>query len=149
VVSQIKPTREELQALVECVGEKAKEEPVVLTGCFEIAELVSQSLDKLHVEHKRVAGSVKTFLRKKEVVHCWVEVGDMVIETNPSQTLGVDPGLLLVMRKAIWQDLLEGKEEPVGFHWAGLTEAGRQFYDKAAGNVVMCFRGKGIGPGRW
>jgi len=140
-------TREELQELAECVGERAKAQPVVLTGCFEIAELMSQALSKLDIEHKKVAGSAKTFPGKKEIAHCWVEVENMVIETNPSQTLGIDPGRLLVMKTSTWRDLLEGKEEPVGFHWTGLTEAGRRFYDKEAEAVVRCFRGKALSKG--
>jgi len=131
-----------LRGIVECLAPKIRENPVVYGGCVESGTLISRVLDKLGIRHQRVYGKVKTLLEKKEIQHCWIETDECIIETNPSQILGIDAGAL-ALKKDTWNELTEAKEEDAFFpEEMLLTPAGKRFYDQEADQVLRCFRGK-------
>lgn len=84
---------EKLRKLTDCLGPKIMENAVVYRGCVESGQLISITLNKLGIHHRRVSGKVKSLPEKKELQHCWIETDDFIIETNPSQILGIGVGL--------------------------------------------------------
>jgi len=117
------------------------ENEVVYRGCVESGQLISITLNKLGINHRRVSGKVKSLPEKKELQHCWIETDDFIIETNPSQILGIGVGAL-TLTKDTWRELTEPKEGESLFSGPSLTEAGKRFYDAEAEQVLRCFRGK-------
>lgn len=133
---------ERLRKITQCLGPKIMENAVIYRGCVESGYLTSAVLEKLGIHHVKVYGKVKSLLEKKKLQHCWIETEDAIIETNPSQILGIDAGAL-AMKKETWHELTEAEEEEAFFpEEFGLTEAGRHFYNEAADQVIRCFRGK-------
>lgn len=131
----------ELDKLCRCLESKMKSEPIIFTGCAEGSILITRVLEKLKIPHKRVFGRVKT-ADNKEVSHCWVEVGDTVIEPNPSQVLGINKRILPIKKEA-WEQITEGVEKPDIID-VGLTPAGQTFYSKEAEMVVRCYKTSGL-----
>lgn len=132
---------EKLREITDCLGPKIMENAVVFRGCVESGHLVSTTLNKLGISHRRVYGKVKSLPDRKELDHCWIETDDFVIETNPSQILGIDVGAL-ALKKDTWRELTEPQEAESFFVEVPLTPAGKRFYDTQAEQVLRCFRGK-------
>jgi len=137
----------ELRKLIKCASPRIRSEPIIYAGCLESSMLLTRILDKLNVPYQRAFGTVETS-QGEQVHHCWLEVGDVVLETNPSQVLGLPAGAL-AMEKSTWQELSKAKPEadifPQRFE---PTPAGKQFYDKAAESIIRCFKGKEDKP-KW
>lgn len=102
--------------------------------------LIGRVLDRLGMPYQRKFGKVRT-IRGERVYHCWLETNDVVIETNPSQILGLPKGALAI-EKDIWQRLTEPKEEPGILPEIVPTEAGKVFYEREAEQILQCYRGK-------
>lgn len=133
-------TIEEVHKLVECAQDKIKSNPVVYAGCVESSHLLGKALDKLGISWERKFGQVRT-IGGETVYHCWLETNDIVIETNPSQILGLDRGALAI-EKEIWQRLTGAKEESQILPRIEPTPAGHRFYEREAEQILLCYRGK-------
>lgn len=130
-----------LRNLIECAEGKIKSNPTVYAGCTESGILLGKVFDKLGIKWERKFGEVST-VEGKRVYHCWLEANDIVIETNPSQILGLPKGALAV-HKDLWQKVTEPKEEIEIFpHAVEPTPAGHRFYDREAEQILQCYRGK-------
>lgn len=129
---------EELRQIISCAGTKIRSEPSIYSGCLESAHLLGLVLDKLNVPYKRGFGTVE-LSKDERVHHCWIEVGDVVLETNPSQVLALPVGAVAI-DKGQWQKLTNAKEEEDIFpqRFESLTPEGKKFYDKEAESVIMC-----------
>jgi len=134
-------TLDELRDLMRCASPKIRAEPEIYAGCVQSALLLTVLLNKLDASWKRGYGKVKT-IKGDEIGHCWIEVDDVILETNPSQVLGLDEGAL-AMKKGKWLKATEAKEEehlyPEIFQ---PTEAGKRFYNAEAEQILKCYRGK-------
>jgi len=129
----------ELRELSKCASRQVQQEPAVYTGCAPVSSLLETLLNEMGVAHRRVFGVVETN-RKEKVGHSWIEVGDVVLETNPSQVLGLDYGVM-AMAKDTWVSMTNPKEsvhpcpeilQP--------TDAGRKFYQEQAKDIISCLR---------
>lgn len=130
----------EVHSLIECAEGKIRSNPVVYAGCAESSVLLGKTLDKLGVPWERKFGQVTT-IRGEIVYHCWLETNDIVIETNPSQILGLPKGALAI-EKDIWQRLTKPKEKTEILPRIEPTPAGHRFYETEADQILRCYRGK-------
>lgn len=139
------PSIKEVHELIECAEEKIKRDPVIFVGCVESSTLLGKVLDKAGIPWERKFGQVRT-IRGEVVHHCWLETKDIVIETNPSQVLGLDKGALAI-EKDIWERLTRPREEPEILPRIEPTEAGHRFYEREAEQILQCYRVKKAGTG--
>lgn len=142
----------DLDAFLACAESPILGEPLVFVGCLEITQLLVRAMKKSTFTPKAYCGIVKAkTIPDKKIAHCWVEEGDKVIETNPSQILG-SKDTLTKMKKDDWIRLTE-PESIVPFerdHLSIPTPAGEKYYNSLAENVALCFnrrkRGLWVGP---
>jgi len=134
------PAIEDVHNLMECAQGKIRANPTVYAGCTQSAVLLGKVFDKLGIPWERKFGQVTT-IRGERIHHCWLETNDIVIETNPSQILGIDKGALGI-EKELWQRLTRPREETQILPRVEPTEAGHRFYDREADQILQCYRGK-------
>ena len=130
----------DVRNLIECAQGKIRSNPVVYAGCTQSSVLLGKLLDRLGIPWERKFGQVRT-IRGEIVYHCWIETPDAVIETNPSQILGMDKGAL-AMKKKMWQKVTKPREEREILPLVEPTEAGHRFYDREVEQILQCYRGK-------
>jgi len=133
-----------------CAKEPIWREKVVIVGCQEVAELTRRALRKLGLEPRVYSSWVTTFDGKRQA-HVWVEVDDYIIETNPSQIMGVKYQLAPViwLPRKDWEPFTcPESREPFELV---LTSSGQRFFDKLADEIVKCIKSgvqiPGFNPG--
>jgi len=134
------PTIEDVHKLIECAQDKIRTNPIVYAGCAESSVVLGKLLDKLGIPWERKFGKVTT-IRHERIYHCWLETKDIVIETNPSQIIGIPKGALAI-EKDIWQRLTKPEEEPGILPRIEPTPAGHRFYDVEVEQILRCYKGK-------
>lgn len=144
IYSMEKNYRNMLSELVENIRDIIYREEVVLTGCNEISELVLRTLQKLGLEPKLKKSMVDTFDGKR-VSHVWVEVGDSIIETNPSQMFGIPYSVspIMLKSKVRWSERTNpGEVDPFEGIRFSLTQEGETYFDKLSDELVSMINEK-------
>jgi len=128
-----------LTSLVKCAQGIIYRERIVIVGCNEVSEMASRTLKKLGYEPIVYSAFVDSKVEKRRVGHTWVEVNNYVVETNPSQILGVGRYMAFIPRKK-WEHLTKpGVREinPEGKSLV-LTEMGEKYYNQISDELASC-----------
>jgi len=144
---QIVSVKEILSRFARCAKEPIWRERIVIVGCNEVSEVTLRVLRRPGLRPRAYAGFVTTF-DKKRIAHTWVEVDDYVIETNPSQILGIPYELTPIMwePRAGWEEKTRPKmREPYENGVLLLTPSGENFYNSLVEEIIRCMGFAAVG----